>query len=526
MKNDTNTIFRRQIYWILILISSGLIFGRIIAVDNVNDRAFQGFKIAQIDSRMHEKEQRLISEGRDPDRIAAEMAKTENRLIADALRARPTLSANDRSRWCTIRALVEPEMRVTRTVDGKEEIVWFAIDKVQDELGWDTIDMCKHGFPNDPEKQEFLFSTKPPLLPILMSVPYAILFNASGGEINMYTHPFFIVRLTLILCNLLPIIFCWWLMSKMIEKFGTTDWGRIFAMGTVCFGTFVSTFAVTINNHLPGVFCITIATFAAVKIWFDGELKLRYFALCGFFAMLSVHCEMTALIFTAMIGLPILFRYPKQTLIASVPAVLLVAAAFIALNYAAHKQIIPAYGESDWYSYTYTRGGVERISYWDNRDPIDLGEKSIPTYILHSTVGHHGIFSLTPVWILSFFGIGYWVFQRRDPKLRDFAIVTILMSIIVFAFYMQIPQVQRNYGGVCSGFRWMFWFIPLWSITMLPVVDKMSKSRFLRGLALVLLIISVASVAYPLWNPWSQPWIYYLLDYLGVPILGAPGYVY
>ena len=77
-----------------------------------------------------------------------------------------------------------------------------------------------------------------------------------------------------------------------------------------------------------------------------------------------------------------------------------------------------------------------------------------------------------------------------------------------------LPQGDRNYGGVCSGFRWMFWFAPLWLVAMIPMADWMSHTRFRQVVAATLLAVSVFSVSFPTWNPWTHPWIYPWLEYL------------
>ena len=68
-------------------------------------------------------------------------------------------------------------------------------------------------------------------------------------------------------------------------------------------------------------------------------------------------------------------------------------------------------------------------------------------------------------------------------------------------------MINRNYGGGTSGLRWMFWLAPLWLLTMLPMADILSRRRWTRALALVLLALSVLSASYPTWNPWSHPWL-------------------
>lgn len=61
---------------------------------------------------------------------------------AAILQAQPLQSANDRSRWATVRALLEQGT--------------YRIDEVRRDRGWDTIDLIKDG--------DHYYSTKPPIL--------------------------------------------------------------------------------------------------------------------------------------------------------------------------------------------------------------------------------------------------------------------------------------------------------------------------------------------------------------------------
>jgi hypothetical protein len=512
---------RQQIYRLLLVVGAGLILGRILAVDEVEVQQLQSHRLAQIPKRIEEKRERLIQQGAREDRIEQELEKTRRALYKDAYLQRPTLSGNDRSRWCTLRALVEPEMRVIRTVEtdrgAQREYVWYAIDKVTTQKGWDTIDMVKHGLPDQPEGEEYLYSSKPPLLPTLMAVPYAILFHATGMDLGENTYT--VVRILLVVLNLIPLLILWIVLWRLVERFGTTNWGRVFAVAVICLATFLSTFAVTLNNHIPGAVSIGIALYAAVRIWFDDERRLRYFALAGFFGAFSVACELPALAFLGLLSLTLLWKAPRETFQAFVPMALLVGAAFFATNYIAHHDLRPAYMHrdegDDWYDYTYEVNGVVKESYWRNRTGIDRGEPSRLVYLFHSTFGHHGVFSLTPVWILSFVGMGILLARRGGPRLQQMALFVLTLSVVVFTFYMMRPQIDRNYGGMTSGFRWMFWFIPLWVPMMLPALDRMAENRFRRWIALLLLLISVLSAAYPIWNPWIHPWLYNIMAAYG-----------
>ncbi|MDR2762105.1 MAG: hypothetical protein LBB88_05840 [Planctomycetaceae bacterium] len=567
-------ITRQQIYALLILISASIMFGRIIAVDRVDYKELQSYKWKLNNKIYKEKNERLKGRLERGEIIREsyerEMLKTNTELVKDAQYATPILSGNDRSRWATIRALVEPDMRVTRKIKDKngneiEQIVWYAIDKVQSEKGFDTIDMVKHSLPDDPNTG-YLYSSKPPLLPTLMAIPYAAIYHGSkliqklngatenSAESNIfipvpeslkvYDEPFtyggkivkpitlsdnedryFVVRIILVLVNLIPIVFCWVLLSRLIDRFGTSDWSRVFCVAFICFGTFLSTFIITLNNHIPAMICVTIAGYSAVRIFFDGERQLRYFLASGFFGTLAFACDLPAISFGFALGLLLLICCPRQTLLGFVPMAIIVFAGFFVTNYIAHKDIRPAYSNKEWYFFEYQRNLNKNTpmikSYWHNPQGVDKGEESRAVYFLQATIGHHGLFSLTPIWTLSFAGLFIWLFRRDDVKLRIMSGLILLISAIVIAFYLlMMGQNQRSYGGVSSALRWLFWLIPLWSISLVAAVDKLAKYKFGRGICLIFLIVSIFSVSYPTWNSWCHPWIYQLMLYLKIPVLG------
>ena len=105
----------------------------------------------------------------------------------------------------------------------------------------------------------------------------------------------------------------------------------------------------------------------------------------------------------------------------------------------------------NWYEYQYVRGGREIQSYWQNRVGIDVGEPSRAEYAFHLFAGHHGIFSLTPIWILSVIGVAIWLGQRDDRRLRELSLLIAAVTLVVVAFYIMRPQEDRNYGGMTTG---------------------------------------------------------------------------
>lgn len=429
---------------------------------------------------------------------------------------RPFLSANDRSRWCTVRSLVE--------------LHTYAIDDIQAEEGWDTIDMVKH---RDTNGEPHLYSSKPPLMATLVAVPYWCIYEGSkliyGKEepVSLGTHPHLVGRILLFLIHVVPLGIYFVLMAWMIERYGGTDFGKLFTMAGAAFGTLLTTFAVTFNNHLPATVCVAAAVYAGLRIWNDNQRDLRFFAAAGFFGALAAAFELPAMSFFGLLGLGLLWKAPRQTLIAGVPAALVVLIASVTTNYISHGTIRPAYANRlkgddfkkdnwegrNWYNFTYKRGNSDREiqSYWNNPQGIDVGEPDTARYAFHALVGHHGIFSLTPLWLLMLVGLARSL-ANRQAELWPAYVMTAIASLVCFIFYLT-PLADRNYGGASSGLRWMFWFAPLWLLAVLPAADWLGSKKWGRAVMYICLAVSVISVAYPTWNPWTQPWIQDAMDW-------------
>lgn len=464
---DPSARLRWGIYLVLIALAAGNMMGRLLAVNSV-------------------------------DKIALEQSRGGREILQ-----RPFLSANDRSRWMTIRSLVEQGT--------------YQIDAIVGRPTWDTIDMVQH---RGRDGELHLYSSKPPLLATLLAGEYWVIHRLTGWTLG--DEPYAVGRLMLVTVNVLPLVLMYFLLARLVERFGTTDWGRVFVMAAATLGTQLTTFAVVLNNHLVAAVSAAVALYAYVRIRCDGERRWRYFALAGFAAAFTAADELPALSLLAAIGLMLALRASRETFSAFVPAAVVVIVAFFVTNYLAHDSLRPPYmhrsatdPSDNWYAYKYTVNGVERESYWLDRQGIDRGEPSRLTYAVHVLAGHHGVVSLTPVWLLSVWGTWLW-FKSGDAARRELALGIAALTIVCLVFYIGLrPQEDRNYGGMTSGFRWMFWFAPLWLVVMLPAADRLAGSNWGVALAAALLTLSALSVSYPTWNPWTQPWIYRWLEWCG-----------
>lgn len=433
----------------------------------------------------------------------------------------PTHGDNDRSRWLTIRTLVDEGTyvigrRVTDPATGQ-----YQDTGPMTEDGWRTIDKVLH-----PETGEF-YSSKPPLLPTLLAGEYWLLRQLFGWSITDEQGRWYVVRTILLTVNWLPFVIYLVLLSRLVDRYGVTDWGRMYVLTAAAFGTFITTFAITLNNHTIAAFCVLFALYPALHIWESRDAAAGWYALSGLFAGFAATNELPALSFTALLGFLLLLRAPGRTLLFFAPAAAVPLAALLLTNYLALGEFTPAYEKfgSSWYEY--------EGSYWKPdplkpRTGIDWAwqNESRAVYALHVLIGHHGLFSLSPIYLLTVVGALASLFGSvpSDDRaatwtgLRRVALLALILTVVVVSFYIVgVDNRTRNYGGWTVGLRWLIWLTPLWLLTLLPTADWLAARRWGRAGGYVLLAVSVFSASHYLWNPWRQPWLYNLLESFGWP---------
>lgn len=472
-------LLRRSLYQLLLIVSTAAVCGRIMNVERVYEPSLH--------------------------RPDGDTASTLSRWPDKRPSPSPTLGGNDRSRWATIRALVDEGTYAI----GKREIdpatKSYKDTGIIKEDGWGTLDMVLH-----PDRNEF-YSSKPPLLPTMLAGEYWLLKRLFGWTLTANTTA--VVRTVLVTVNVLPFVLYLVLLGRLIDRFGTTDWGRLYVFVAACFGNYLTTFAVTLNNHSIGSWAVLIALYGGVRLWLkDGDSAWTWIW-TGLSAGFAVCNELPSAAFAAALGVILLLRNPRAALGLYLPAVAAPLLVQVCLTYVALGIWEPAYAKVDsvWYKYegsywTPTEGKMNGID-WAHR------KENRFQYALHLLLGHHGLFSLTPIFLITIAGL--WFSIRRqsedepDRTRTMLTWITIFLSVVVIGFYL---IKSDNYGGRTSGLRWLFWLTPFWLLTMLPAVDWLGQRRWGRGLALSLLAITVFSVNYPAWNPWRHPWLYNFME--------------
>jgi hypothetical protein len=409
---------------------------------------------------------------------------------------------NDGSRWATVRALVDDGTYAIGRRESDPGTGIYHDYGIVAETGWKTFDcVLRPG-----EGTRYFYSSKLPLLPTLVAGEYWLLKRTLGWSIvNQGTA---VNRTILLTINWLPLVIYLLVMARLVEMLGTTTWGRLFVMAGAALGIYLNLFSVTFNDHTIAACSALFALDPALRIWCGGRRSAGCFALTGFFAAFAACNQLPAALYLCILALAFLIRFPRQTLLFFVPAALIPVAGLLFTNYLAIGQLLPAYGEfgGSWYNF--------EGSHWIERGTagIDYAQDAKAVYAFHLLFGHHGLFLLTPIFLLSI--VGCWVSIPRSTRYpgpaRALARLTCLLVPIVVVFFV---MKTNNYGGWSNGPRWLIWLTPFLVLTMIPAADWLATRRWGRALACVLLALSALSVSYRPQNPWRHPWIYDFLEW-------------
>ena len=435
---------------------------------------------------------------------------------------RPSLSPNDNARWDTIWSLVEDGTYVIEPQNRQ----FPTIDKV----------VRRH--------DGAVVSSKPPLLPTVAAGYVAVWRRVLGepfskdapvpgkptkpGSIHIYG------KLVLIAFNVLPMLLMLWLYRRYLDRAAQTDFAWTFSLVAMGLGTLVTGYLATLNNHVVAATWGFVAVYNLLRIWYDDRQERWRYALAGLLVGWTAANELPAGLFAILATGVLLWKNPVRCLVAFVPPLALVAAAFFYTNFLAVgdperpwqiSNFTPAYLQKDLYQ-TDIDG---KPSYWKagnpDRSAIDaLNDHPEPKwlYALHSTIGHHGLFSLSPVllfcvwgWLLASRGRGRKDDEAAPFPLRGFAWLLGFLTAAVFCFYLFVTD-QRNYGGFCHGLRWMLWLTPMWMLFLPVALDGLRDRRRLPPLAWGALAVSVLSAFDALHNPWTRSWLHRILLYFNV----------
>lgn len=335
-----------------------------------------------------------------------------------------------------------------------------------------------------------LLSSKPPVLPLLMTGEYVLLRAALGWDLNDPEATARLRRVMTVTFAGVPYVAGLWLFWCALTHLVAAPAARVFLTGALAFGTQFGAYAAVFNNHVPGAFCVIAAVYCALRIVDRPSKGQRvWFALFGVASGFTATIDVPMAIFPFLFGLVLFWRSPRQTLAWAAPAALVPLAVQTVVYLATTGSPLPVQLHPEWYLY--------EGSYWRNPRGVDALNEPFGTYLFHMTLGRVGLFSLFPVTVLGVIGaVRAWADKGDCVRLIERAGAA---GFLVLTLYYATST--NNYGGEAYGFRWYIGAAPVLLLMGAPIVARVRRAWHWALLA-VLAAVSIWSF----WDCAQNPW--------------------
>ncbi len=410
------------------------------------------------------------------------------------LQTPPYISPNETSRWNAVAAIVK-----TGRCSWVGHEYWWTIDRCT----YDPIDT------SDPAKKKAdmararWYSSKPYFMQVLLAgIAWPI---CRIGHLDIKEHLWIVGRAGIIVFNALPFALLVAFFGKLMLKMGVRGFAFAYCLVAATAGTYLTAWCVTLNNHLPAAWCVFFAMYAAFRIAAEPAAGRRWYAMAGLFGGLAAAFETQAAAVPGLVGVWLAYRSwvdRKPAAWAFVPAAIIPIAGFFVTNYVCTGQWLPF----QW------RFPQHYDPYWQTPTGLDALHEPKHIYLMHLTIGHHGFFSLTPIFVISLLGAIRLLSDGKSPW-RPLAAIVLVATAAVIAFE---TVKTSNYGGTCQGARWLFWLVSMWLLMLPAGIDLLARAASGRALALALLAVSTFSMAYAIRIPWSRSWLHELCTLAGI----------
>jgi hypothetical protein len=357
------------------------------------------------------------------------------------------------------------------------------------DYGTFTIDKSRYVRTIDKYKANgHYISSKPATLPTLGAGVYWVYQKLTGKTIARYEGD--VVRTVSFftggVCHILFLIYFYRLCRLLFRR----QLAVIGAMAGASFAYLGVGYATHINELSTAGALGICGLYYAARIRLERDAKPWHWPLAGFVLGLLPAIDLPGLAITGALSL-YLFTYDrKKALLWFLPALVPGVALHLALTYQISGSLKPFYFNSELKNF--------KQFYFRQASGIDGLREPKWLYAFNTLLGHHGLFSMTPIFVFSL--IGLWRWLREAGSERWAALAVSGVSLIVFLFYV---FRSHNYGGWCVGIRWLvpqmgllIFFFGVW-------LDRARLSRLKLGLVAVAFSIGAYNVQDGLSGPFQ-----------------------
>lgn len=384
-------------------------------------------------------------------------------LVASTLWKQGRLGDNSRSRFITVERLVE---RGT----------WAHVAPGDTTPFQPSIDAVMIG--------DRLYSSKPPLYPLVMAGEAKALKALTGWE--FYPHRKDYNRFLVILNQVVPYLVMLWLAMHLVAAFTRDGWTQHFVLLALSVGTLAFGYVPEINNHAPAAALLLILVYLVHRIWTGAETRRWMMALAGLLAGLLMALELPAI----GIGLTLVAMVAWRDWRGGLPAVVLMLVPALASLYIYHEI------SGAWKPF-YMDGSLYRFegSYWTRPEGSDALREPQGLYFLKTLLGPKGLFTLTPVLLLTIVAAVRRLAGRQQAWWP--AMTWLVPGMLALVAYIGLRT--HNYGGDCIGLRWYIVLMPTMIVAAWPAVEWLGRHWLGKALCIALLVAGCIPTAIALY---------------------------
>jgi hypothetical protein len=269
-------------------------------------------------------------------------------------------------------------------------------------------------------------------------------------------------------------------------------------MAGACFAYLGVGYATHINELSTAGALAIVGLYYAVRIRLGRDARPWHWPLAGLALGLLPAIELKGLGITFALALYLFAVDRKKTLLWFLPALLPGMLMQLLLGYGISGSFKPFYMNSAL--------KVHDNFYFRNPAGIDALHEPKWLYAFNVLLGHHGLFSMTPLYCFGLYELIRSIKARRwlGESLVCFAAV---LAYLIFAIWR-----THNYGGWCVGMRWLVPIMPLLLLYFGLWLDRVRVTRLWWGLVLLAFGVSCFNVQdalsspyqYSVWHNWLE----------------------
>jgi hypothetical protein len=380
-------------------------------------------------------------------------------------------------------ALVEVRGNAASRLATMETLVDYGEWQInQSVFRYETVDKVRVG--------GLFYSSKPPVYSTIGAVLYAGIQTVTGWTFATATSQ--VVTLLRLLLHVLPfgvgVVFAGRFLARTIPNRDAWFW----ALAPLTAGTLLFGYSATINNHAAAALLILAALLGFAELRRRPETPAATWAGLGFLTALAPVFDFGAAVFAIALTLALAVTRPRA-LVPFLLGAMIPCAVHLHLTWRLTGSLYPFYKFGAIYHYP--------GSYWSAPEDFDALNEPRWIYAFHALIGHHGLFSMTPVFAFAIPGV--WATWRSGERMLAALIASVSLAVIVTYIFTG----PRNYGGTAQGMRWFIVLVPLLWLS----AARWAAARWDRRAARVgfrfAVVASIVQAALVLPKPWRVgPW--------------------